>query len=138
LSGDNTKPLPPAPSEHMENAFRCGGGIRFTCHCGRTHFEDRECAGDWDNSELEGLREAFHRDPDKTIACAYSVTYATINGREYVLGCPCNGLRVYEDFLWNHRRGIAEYLAARAVDQKAAAELDHALVGDLPNAVRGT
>lgn len=128
---DNTSP----PSEEMENAFRCGGGIVIECSCGREHFEDSESGGDWDEGELDRLRARANEHPDKTVACGYCVTYANINGQTYILGCPCNGMRKYEDFLWLHRTSIAAYLSARSITEKAVADLNHALVGDLTDKV---
>lgn len=123
-----------APTEWMEHAFISSGGLSRECHCGRVHFDDNEESGDWDKGELEGLREKATKEPEKYIG-GTGVTDATVNGQHYVIGCPCNGLRRYEDFLWDHRRHIAEYLAERAKDQKRAADLDHALVGDLASKV---
>ncbi len=28
---------------------------------------------------------------------------------ELVVGCPCNKIRIFEDFIWNSRYQIAEY-----------------------------
>lgn len=125
------------PSEWMADAFAQGGSIVQECHCGREHFVDDH---DWMEHEIVALRKRAAKQPTRCIGHTEDcfVRYAEIDGKVFVIGCPCNGLRLYEDWLWQHRRGIASYLAARAVAQKVAAEFDHALVGDLPNAVSGT
>ena len=41
-----------------------------------------------------------------------------IDGRTFVVDCPCNGLRKYEDFIWDNRDAIREYLKVR-IEQEA-------------------
>ncbi len=41
-------------------------------------------------------------------------TIAWADSREFVMGCPCNGMRPYQDFIDSHAEQIAEYLNARA------------------------
>lgn len=119
------------PSEAFEEAVSTGGGIVATCeHCKRVHFEDDERAGDFEEGELERLRAEAKADPDKTIANG-GVRTGEIDGCTVVIGCPCNALRKYEDWIWNHRRLIATYLPKRAKDEKAVADLAYALMEDL-------
>lgn len=92
------------------------GSISVDCEfCGRTFFEDSEQAGDWEPGELEGLRKRAKEEPDKVIGMD-SVHWGTIDGKQAVVGCPCNALRKYEDFIWNHRRMIMKYISARVKD----------------------
>lgn len=125
---------PVAPSLEMERAFTSGGGLTMQCVCGRVHFHGDERAGDWEEGELERLREKSKTDAD-TISSGAS--YADCNGQTFVIDCPCNGLRKYEDFLWQHRRQIAGYLSTRSATLKAASDFDHALVGNLTEKVFG-
>ena len=41
------------------------------------------------------------------------VETGSIDGKEFIVNCPCNGLRPYEDGIWKHRHIIAKYVAAR-------------------------
>lgn len=108
-----------------------GGGCSITCSCGRLHFEDEARSWDWGKGEIEALQRDAKAHPDKYIACTFTPTYSTLQGRTFVHGCQCNGMRPYEDFIWAHRHGIAKYLRARSDDAIASAKLDHSLVGDL-------
>jgi hypothetical protein len=104
-----------SPSEDFVKVFRAGiGGIRAKCElCGRKFFEDSEIAGDWEDGELEKLRERAAID-DKVVAMD-NVSLGRIDGKEFVMGCPClpQNLRKYEDFIWAHRRQFFEYVQAR-------------------------
>lgn len=123
------------PSEEFERAVLTGGSIVRDCDfCGRTHFADSREAGDWNEGELEELRKQSEEKPDKCVAHDYdSIEYGEIAGRIAVLGCPCNSLRRYEDWIWTHRRLIAKYLPTRAEAAKREADLEHALLGGLEN-----
>lgn len=57
----------PAPSPEFEQAFCHGGSIVVECACGRTHFCDNERAGDFEEGELESLREKMHKNPDRVL-----------------------------------------------------------------------
>jgi hypothetical protein len=37
----------------------------------------------------------------------------TLNGIKFVIGCPCNGISRYEEFIWNERKTIRDYLKKR-------------------------
>ena len=57
------------PSEDFITAVTGGGSIVTDCDlCGRTCFEDSEYAGDWEEGELERLRENADKQPDKYVA----------------------------------------------------------------------
>ena len=121
----------PAPSDDFQDAVTGGGSIVADCGlCGRTVFEDDRHAGDWEEGELEGLRDKTEKEPDKYVGFgARSVGTGYINNIQVVTNCPCNGLRPYENFIWNHRRIISDYIAKRtkriaeaAYDDEAQAE----------------
>lgn len=119
------------PSEYFERALTTGGSIVMDCDfCGRTHFEDSEGAGDWDDGELEGLRAKAIAQPDKYHGCNYSVCGGDVNGKRFVIDCPCNGVRPFEDFIWSHGEMIARYLHDRSLAEKNAAALAHKLLGE--------
>ena len=120
------------PSEEFIEAFRAGiGSIRAECEfCGRECFEDDEHAGDWEDGELEKLRERAQSQPDKCVAMD-TVSLGMLDGKRFVMGCPClaDKIRPYENFIWSHRRQIAEYVHKRvkivvesAIEDEVAAE----------------
>ncbi len=123
------------PSEHFENAFRGGGGIRAECDfCGRVHFTTLPFAGDWEEGEFESLIERAENNPDQYIAEGRydSITYGTLAGRTYVLDCPCVEEKVlpYENFIWNYRHQILSYHQMRTKSERDEAERNHEEVSD--------
>jgi hypothetical protein len=115
----------PASDDFMD-AVRRGGGIVRECEaCGRTCFEDDEHAGDWENGELERLRDNALKEPDRYVAMS-RVESGYLGGKEVVVNCPCNFLKKYEDFIWGHRHIIATYIAKRAKEKAEAALEDEA------------
>lgn len=128
-----TEPAKPlrSPSEFFERAITDGGSIVMDCGwCGRTHFEDSERAGDWSDGELDRLRENVKEKPDKYVACEYSVMGGHVEGKMFVIGCPCNSVRPYENFIWNHRGIIAKYLHSRTLAERDAANIAQVLIGE--------
>lgn len=107
------------PSDDFMDAVRSGGSIVTDCEaCGRVFFEDDESAGDWEDGELEKLRQNAKTNPDKYFAMD-RVETADIDGKHIVVNCPCNYLTRLEQWIWSHRRIIATYISKRA---QAAAE----------------
>ena len=91
------------------------GGIQIECICGRTHFADNELAGDWEDGELEGLRENAKAKPDKYVQhddCD-AVSSIHLRGNAMVIGCQCGWLYRYERALWEDRERILKYFATR-------------------------
>ncbi len=129
-----TNPL----STAFEDAFRHGGALVTECEfCGRTHFTENTHAGDWEEGELESLQEAAKKEPDKYEAYFGEgyVSYGYVNGRQFVLDCPCleEKVKPFEVFLWTHRRGIMQYLQQRTERALKEAEEDwHAARPELP------
>lgn len=106
------KKLEPCTPE-FEDAFRDGfGGCRMTCDCGRECF-DVANTYDWGEGELEGLKVRADKEPDKYVPLDYSCSGLTVNGKTFVLGCPCNGARRYQDWIDQHDVKLARYLNAR-------------------------
>lgn len=102
-------------SEAFANAFVRTSSIVSDCFCGRTCFENDPSAGDWNEGELERLREMEKKEPDKFIPMDH-VGQAEIDGKTFIVGCPCNKLIDYENFIWSHRRQIMEYISAKVKD----------------------
>jgi len=115
---EDKKPLE-EPSEWFKDAVIDSGSRVVTCDfCGRTYF-----AGDepYEDDELEILRKKAAAEPDKYIeVCGYE-RWGMVNGNHAVGNCPCHGLRPYEDFIWDHRYMIVDYLVERAKAEAADA-----------------
>jgi len=99
------------------------GSIVGDCElCGRTYFDP--CDGGYEDGELEELERKAKKEPDKYVPCDGGVSLGSIAGNQVVLDCDCPGLANYENFIWNDRFKIAEYLKARLKNnlEKAQAE----------------
>jgi hypothetical protein len=102
------------PSEDFYQAFHSNhGSIIMDCPCGRVHFNymDSHC---FEPGELEALEEKQKNNPDKYIGCDYTVTSYMIGKTEFVMGCPCNFGRQFEDFINQNDWRIARYLNEKA------------------------
>lgn len=117
----NQKPKHPA-SHEFEDAFRANhGSIMGDCElCGRTIFCNGGHTYGYDEGELEKLQKLAKEKPDKYVEWTDcdGVSFGTIQGMQFVLGCDCNQLRRYEEFVWQHRQEIAKYLMTRIKDQE--------------------
>jgi len=67
--------------------------------------------------------------PDKYVFHANNDTvhWGTLDGKNYVLDCPCNSALRYEALFWNSRGVIASYFSKRAKRQLNAAQEDSRL-----------
>lgn len=124
------------PSELFTKSLRGGGSSSVYCNCGRTHYapsnlynsEDEE---DYDTMLNECLREQ-RADPDG-IVIDYENDFVRgydIDGKTFVDGCPCNGLRKYEDWIWNNKDVIRDYLVLR-VNQECEWALEQKSINKL-------
>lgn len=66
--------------------------------CDRDHFFDAP-AFEWDDAEYENLIAEHSRDPEATVKHNTHVRIVRVEGKQAVVGCPCNGLRRYEDWI---------------------------------------
>ena len=121
-------PRPPS-SEFMDVLINSGSPVRDCDFCERTHFVDPQPGIDWEEGEYEDLMEKHHENPDKYIhhGNATDVHWGTLNGQQYVDGCPCNSARAYEDFIWSHRHLIAGYIQKRVETERKAMQEDSEL-----------
>ena len=81
--------------------------------CGRTHFFSGDTTG-WEDAggveALEEMQKKADAEPDKYVDWGeVSVSLGDIAGKQYIIGCPCNELAKYENFIWNHRILIMNY-----------------------------
>jgi len=117
---------PKPPSELFERVIINAGSLVIDCElCGRTHFATME-SGIYGEGELEELLEKAKNNPEKYIQDpSYDmISWGTIDGKQAVIGCPCNGLRKYEDFIWHNRTVILEYLERRTAETLKRAKRD--------------
>lgn len=101
------------PSDDFVNTFASSGGIRHTCTCGRECFEDYDRAGDWEDGELGNLRQGAKESPDSVIPMD-NVRICVVMGKEWVVGCPCNGMTPIEKLYWNDAKRICSYISKRS------------------------
>ncbi len=106
-----------------------------TCEfCGITYFEDNEREWDWEKGQLEELRERSKTNPSTCVSVDY-VGWGYIDDKQFVADCPCNAASKYENFIWNHRDLIRDYLTARAQKQLIEAQDDSKLTKQVSEAV---
>ncbi len=102
-------------TKEFEEVFHSNtsGSVR-TCKCGRTYFDGDLNDYDWEKGELEDLLEKALMFPTKFYEKEHSIQTMTIGVHEFVIGCECNGAQVYEDFINQNDKKIAEYLNKKA------------------------
>lgn len=110
------------------------GSDDLTCDfCGRLHLCPDNEYSDRDDEDRASFREFCEsekaKNPDGVILHPGidSITGHTIDGRLYVDDCPCNSLYKYEQFIWNERNTIRNYLKVRIEAEKKWAEQEHLL-----------
>lgn len=98
--------------------------------CGRTYFVTSAGHGDYEEGEIEALREKAQREPDKYIEVPdySSVSAMHWNGKEVVIGCLCDPTRSLATFIEKHAEQLTEYLRLywKDMHEKAASELKRA------------
>lgn len=114
-----------APSDMFIDAVASEGGhgsYDMECGwCGRMHYcpevkwgwsdEDRE-----DAKNFKEYAENCYKENPEGVVLHYdsdAVSGVLVNDINFVLCCPCNGLRRYETFIWHHRGLIRNYLKTR-------------------------
>lgn len=124
------------PSQFFLDALSKTGTYGPECYCGfcgRTHWavDDAYAPPEKEPEDYEDYYERYTciteaagakliaENPEgnvlnRTTDCFDS---AYINGINFVLGCPCNGLRHYEDWIWRNKNEIRSYLKLR-IDQE--------------------
>lgn len=125
----------PKPSDMFIDIVCTYGTIRASCElCSREHFASYNNDGNFNEGELEELRKKAKEKPEKYIEWpdSSSISHGTIEGKQAVWGCECNGMFKYENFIWTHRYLIAEYLMKRANDEAQTAKEDLDKLGVAP------
>lgn len=116
-------------SVRLADFFCCGGTPVAACDfCGRIHFAVgvNSCI---DDELRKNYLEAARINPERYFESQDdSIAFGMWDCRQAVWGCPCEKLKRYEDFFWDNRRVILEYIKARNEQlQKDAAEVSELL-----------
>lgn len=99
-------------------------GIRRSCVCGKEWFVDDEHAGDWEDGELEHLRELEKQ--GKTFSLDSYIEIIEFEGCEYVASCNCWHEKAIQfmSFLDAHKNCIEKYFAGMKQDKRSRDELN--------------
>src|SRR5271165_345391 len=104
---------PNKPSQMFIDSLNGSGSTEIECgNCGRLHlcpnnlFEEepekhRKYCFDLHAKNSEGV--ILHHEDDMVAAKHF-------NGMAFVIECPCNGLRYFEDIIWEERENIKQFL----------------------------
>lgn len=116
MSKYKTNPTP--PSQLFLDSLRGGGAHNINCgFCGREHYcPDSDSIYEDDVAEYKKeAREAYDADPEGVVLHydTDAVETKDFNGMAFVIDCPCNGLALYEKFIWADRDSIRRYLGSR-------------------------
>lgn len=112
------------PSNMFLDSLSGGGTSSIICSCGRMHYatnDSYDCDEEDDSqSMLDCALEEQKKDPDGVIINFKDdfVHTKEIDNKIFVVDCPCNGLRRYEEWMWNNRNTFREYFVKR-VNQEA-------------------
>ncbi len=116
------------PSQMFLDALKGGGSSCVHCNCGRTHYApcnlyDSDDESDYENA-LKDAYEAQKKDPDGVVINNEDdfIFAKDIDGRTFVVDCPCNGLTKYENWIWSNRDAIRDYLKVRVAQEALWAE----------------
>lgn len=131
-----TTPYPTPPSKMFMDSLSktnlgCGTN-ELECQCGRVHLcPDSEYVEDA-GSYREYCENELKKRPDSTILhydCDGIIGYH-LAGSVFVDNCPCNTLAKYENFIWNERSLIRQFLkdkideeSRRAAEEKTLNKL---------------
>lgn len=121
------------PSDMFVDSIDFGVGSAYMeCGwCGREHFcpetnyDPPDYGTDDDNAEWRKHCEEEFKDNPKGVVLHYdtdSILGKQLNGINFVVGCPCNGLHRFESFIWNERSTIRNYLQKRIQQEYEWAE----------------
>jgi len=108
---------PNPPSDMFVDSIDFGvGSAEMECGwCGRMHYcPDNDY--DYDADEFrKHCEEEYKNDPGGVVLHydSNSVIGKELNGLVFVVDCPCNGLTRFENFIWNERSTIRNYLTKR-------------------------
>ena len=104
-------------SKFFRAAFGGAGGPTLECHCGKYHVAMESDwfvrYGDEDaEAEMKGLL-AREKDGDENLVLHYDcddIRFITVNGKDYVDVCDCEGWKPYMKFIVQERINIYYFL----------------------------
>jgi hypothetical protein len=135
-----TKDISQKPSEEFENAVTHAGSIMINCElCERVHIGDDENAikESLGEKSYKKLEEDIKKNPGKYILHDVDmIPWGNIDGKQAVIGCPCNRLSLYENLFWNNRHIIQKYLSSRAEKELKEAKRNKNLADDLEKSIK--
>lgn len=116
MSKYKTNPNP--PSELFVKSLMGGGSHNINCgFCGREHYcVDSDSIYEDDLEEYRKNAQEEHKKDPEGIVIHYDTDFVEtkdLNGMTFVVDCPCNGLSLYEKFIWADRNSIRRYLGER-------------------------
>jgi hypothetical protein len=105
-------------------AFSHGGTLcAMDCACGRVHFVSADGHGDYDEGELDRLKEAALKDPDKYVEHSVFDTIHVCDAADgYIPQCPCGGAERIRKWIDDHAAELVTYLTALFEARKKKAE----------------
>jgi len=112
------------PSRMFVDSLHGGGSSQITCQCGRRHYAPGNLRNSCEENDYQDMLDDCiieQSDDPEGVVIEYDsdfIYYKELSGNVFVIDCACNGLRRYEDFLWNNRDVIRKYLKVR-IDQEA-------------------
>ena len=110
------------------DALKGGGSSSIYCNCGRMHYApsnlyDSDDEDDYTNMLNDALAEQKKNPDGVVINYEDDFIYCKdIDGKTFVVDCPCNGLTKYENFIWSNRDSIRNYLKVRIAQEALWAE----------------
>lgn len=119
-------------SECFHRAFCQSASLVIDCEfCGRTFFASNY-QGDYEEGEFAKLQAKAEKEPDRYIEGSDYWSWYHLGGKQFVVGCPCNASRHYENFIWRNRRQISTYLRTRTSELLRMAKADAETVNEIP------
>ena len=110
-------------SQDFKNAVITGGCYcQVGCECGITHFMVGDDKGDYSEGELDNLLKMQETNPSKYLSTGYTIDFGYIEGKCFVIDCPCNSLLRYEQWIAHHDRIITKFLNNRIATMKKKIE----------------
>ena len=116
------------PSQMFVDSLKGGGASSIYCNCGRMHYApsnlyDSDDEDDYTDMLNDALAEQKKNPDGVVINYEDDFVFAKdIDGKTFVVDCPCNGLTKYENFIWANRNAIREYLKVRIAQEALWAE----------------
>lgn len=112
------------PSRMFVDSLKGGGASSIYCNCGRMHYAPSNLYDSDDEDDYTGMLnsalEEQKKDPEGVVINYEDdfIFAKNIDGKTFVVDCPCNSLRRYEEFMWANRDAFREYLVKR-INQEA-------------------